>query len=209
MINNKSLGISVLVCCLLLITVSAFARPRTPSLRTSQALAPPQPGQEAEIICEYIIRSLPISSHHPFWSGPWPRTSLSRSAQISDWLMNECLRRFEGLTRAHQSNIEKTSFDFSSYIKQNNTSNKRNELIVLDLDESIIFQQGSAEFVSLSNIRNHNIPDLTFSIFPFGERMSLKSFIVYRPYLLELISQNIHCDFMVYTMAQKSMYVLF
>ena len=205
MVSNNSFANSILALFLIVVNISAFARPGNPSLRIQQALD--RPGQEAEIICEYIIRSLPISPNNQFWSGPWPRTSLPRSAQISDWLMNECLRRFEGLTRAHQSNIEKTLFDSSSYIKRNTTSNKKKRLIVLDLDESIIFQQGSAEFVSLSNIRNHNIPDLTFSIFPFGERMSLKSFIVYRPYLIELISQNIHSDFMVYTMAQKSMYV--
>lgn len=89
-------------------------------------------------ICEYIVQSLPISAENAFPIS-W-QTSVPKTMQISDWLMAECLRRFDELMCTHRTNMERTSFNFASDIPKNNGSIRSTKLFVLDLDETLLFQ---------------------------------------------------------------------
>ena len=86
-----------------------------------------------------------------------------------------------------------------------------NEIINMHHQKYIRYQRESCNSLSLAQVRTHNIPDLTFSIFPFGlQPTTQSSLIVYRPFLMKFIMNNIeNADFMVYTFATRYCIMLF
>ena len=86
----------------------------------------------------YIVRSLPISTHHPFWLSIIDKTSTQRSVQIKDWLMDNCIRRYSDLSYEHQQNFENTIFEARDIQKYYISKSDKN-LFVLDLDECIVY----------------------------------------------------------------------
>ena len=103
----------------------------------------PRSPRQDNIICDYIVRSLPIAIHHPFWTeliALSERTSFSRSIQTSDWLMDQCRHRFSDLMIAHHNNIQQTGFKMAWDRHEYYEEDSRDSLIVLDLDESILLR---------------------------------------------------------------------
>ena len=100
----------------------------------------PKVPREDRFICQYIISLMPIIEH-PFWHERVIKSDNSKhpSLQISDWLMEKCLRRFAHLLHEHQSNIQLTRSESRTRDTQRfSISVPKRNLIVVDLDESVI-----------------------------------------------------------------------
>ena len=170
-------------------------------------------------ICEYIVQSLPIAINHVFWKDVVPpsllnATKASRPAQIYEWLINQCINRYEFLIHHHMSNIEQANFGHLE--KQTRYPHiSKPDLYILDLDESVLYQDELTKFMPLrreprmEEIRNYNSVDLQFSIMPFGVATHCSAFfIIYRQYLMEFIMHNIeNSDFIIFTMATYDLHL--
>ena len=167
-------------------------------------------------ICEWIVKALPIAEDNPIWLRLVPPMHIkkaaftsgpTRSAQLREWLINQCIRRFMVLNNHHHDNAKLNTFgepdriyNSTKYIDIN-----RKNLYVLDLDEAILYQRETINPLSSTSeyldIGKFNSEDLKISIFPY---MSELNFVVYRPFLMELLNDNIdNSDFIIYTMASK------
>ena len=82
------------------------------------------------LICEFIIRSLPLSQHYPF---PISFNALTpRSEQIMDWLFTQCILRYNNLLEQHRNNVEQSVLGISTsdFHFQNTTAETERNLIV-------------------------------------------------------------------------------
>ena len=169
----------------------------------------------SRFMCEYILGTFPHVTGHSsaFWKElvpplPPPRgifsKQQSRAEQCKNWLINQCAHRGMALYFEHCENIYKTNVHQTSN-QYNFTKNKRRNLFVLDLDESLVYQRESlTPYTRFSELRSHNKQDLKLSIFAFMcDRVFNLRLVVYRPYLMEFIMQHIHdSDFVIYSLAQ-------
>ena len=151
--------------------------------------------------CTSLIISLP---HTPDDSGG----TLDRG-----WLFQECIFRYVYLEAQHQRNVIALSANISwknspksspknSPKRQRIAKDQKKKLIVVDLDETLIYQRmhlffNDSSFSAFSQVREHNSDALKLSL---QQHASVFVLGVFRPKLMEFISKySDDYDFVLYT----------
>lgn len=174
--------------------------------------------------CLSIIKVLPKyhMEQHPYFdfitqNNDTARGNPIRVNAIQEWLMIECIVRFDELQWQVMRNYDilynETSMNDGndeSVIAQNRMNHSR--LIILDLDETLLDQRVSRRgYIRLTDEKHwkrllaeisimRNTKDLKFGLRKFNQKAYS---IIFRPYLMEFMSKHRgNSNFLIYSMAE-------
>eukprot|EP01084_Bolivina_argentea_P214339 363895_1 len=149
--------------------------------------------------CELILQIFPsYHIHHAFWTNLTQHVADTnvKYELVKQWLHQECINRYNQLIK--QLKINQKIFQYNI----NNSElymNKRikNNLMVLDMDETILHQQTHRQTERIEYLQDTNSRNLYKS---YNKRFGFDVF--YRTNLMELIQQfDTSSDFIIYSLA--------